>query len=145
MWHGGTVFLHIFTFCVSVCGGNCEPKVFSFGVVCPTQGWMAKFVCMSFKGDWKYLKQIFNLKRNMNAPKLCFACMAEKTGDEYDQHLARCTLARNNLELPSSLESSSCTILPGFFPRAENILRYATCLAFGDRQRFDSRLQQHVL
>ena len=81
MWHGGTVFLHIFTFCVSVCGGNCEPKVFSFGVVCPTQGWMAKFVCMSFKGDWKYLKQIFNLKRNMNAPKLCFACMAEKTGD----------------------------------------------------------------
>ena len=41
---------------------------------------MAKFVCMSFKGDWKYLKQIFNLKRNMNAPKLCFACLAEKEG-----------------------------------------------------------------
>lgn len=60
---------------------------------------------------------------------------------EYDQHLARCTLARNNLELSSSLEGSSCTDLPGVFPRQENILRYATCLASRNWQRFDSCLQ----
>ena len=37
-----------------------------------------RFHVMTFRGDWKFLKQCLNLNRNAQTENICFCCMASK-------------------------------------------------------------------
>ena len=39
---------------------------------------LCKFVVMHYKGDWKYAKQICNLRRHAQTERICWMCLAAK-------------------------------------------------------------------